>query len=117
PARKLVTDHDAFAYLAARYDLTIVGAAIPSTSTAAEPNARDTARLIETIRRQHVKVLFAEASVDPKLVRQIASATGARVDGDLFGDTLGPKGSDAATYLGMMRHNERHLLAAFRLQR
>jgi ABC-type Zn uptake system ZnuABC Zn-binding protein ZnuA len=94
--------------------LKIVGAAIPSTSTAAEPNARDTARLIETIRREHVGVLFAEASVDPKLIRQIASATGARVDADLYGDTLGRAGSGAATYVGMMRHNALHLLAAFR---
>jgi ABC-type Zn uptake system ZnuABC Zn-binding protein ZnuA/ABC-type Mn2+/Zn2+ transport system permease subunit len=115
--RKIVTDHDAFAYLAARYGLTVVGTAIPSTSTAAEPSARDTARLIDTIRREHVHVLFSESSVDPKLVRQIASATGARVDADLFGDTLGPAGSGAATYVAMMRHNARHLLAAFRTGR
>ncbi len=112
--RKLVTDHDAFGYLAARYDLRLVGAAIPSTSTAAEPSARDTAHLIDTVRREHVHVLFSEESVDPKLVRQIAAATGARVDAGLYGDTLGPTGSDAATYLGMMRHNARHMLAAFR---
>jgi ABC-type Zn uptake system ZnuABC Zn-binding protein ZnuA/ABC-type Mn2+/Zn2+ transport system permease subunit len=113
--RKLVTDHDAFAYLAARYGLAIVGTAIPSTSTAAEPSARDIARLIDAIRREHVRVVFSEASVDPKLVRQVAAATGAHVDGDLFGDTLGPNGSDSATYIGMMRHNVRHLLAAFRV--
>jgi zinc/manganese transport system substrate-binding protein/manganese/iron transport system substrate-binding protein len=115
--RKMVTDHDAFAYLAHRYDLTIVGTAIPSTSTAAEPSARDTAALIDTIRRDHVHVIFSEASVDPKLVRQIAAATGARVDDSLYGDTLGPAGSDSATYLGMMRHNARHLLASFRSER
>jgi ABC-type Zn uptake system ZnuABC Zn-binding protein ZnuA/ABC-type Mn2+/Zn2+ transport system permease subunit len=112
--RKMVTDHDAFAYLAARYGLTIIGTAVPSTSTAAEPSARDTARLIDTIRREHVHVLFSEESVDPKLVRQIADATGARVDANLLGDTLGPRGSDGATYLGMMRHNARNLLTAFR---
>jgi ABC-type Zn uptake system ZnuABC Zn-binding protein ZnuA/ABC-type Mn2+/Zn2+ transport system permease subunit len=112
--RRLVTDHDAFGYLARRYHLTVVGAAIPSTSTAAEPSAKDTAALIDAIRREHVRVLFSEASVDPKLVRQIALATGARVDAGLYGDTLGPPGSGAATYLAMMRHNAAHLLAAFR---
>jgi ABC-type Zn uptake system ZnuABC Zn-binding protein ZnuA len=61
-----------------------------------------------------VRVLFSEASVDPKLVRQIAQATGARVDAGLYGDTLGPPGSGAATYLAMMRHNAARLLAAFR---
>jgi ABC-type Zn uptake system ZnuABC Zn-binding protein ZnuA len=112
--RKLVTDHDALGCLARRYHLTIVGAAIPSTSTAAEPSAKDTAALIDAIRRGHVRVLFSEASVDPKLVRQIARATGARVDAGLYGDTLGPPGSGAATYLAMMRHNAARLLAAWR---
>jgi ABC-type Zn uptake system ZnuABC Zn-binding protein ZnuA/ABC-type Mn2+/Zn2+ transport system permease subunit len=115
--RKVVTDHDAFAYLAGRYGLRIVGTAIPSTSTAAEPSARDTAHLIDTIRHEHVPVIFSEESVDPKLVRQIAEATGARVDAGLYGDTLGPAGSDAVTYLGMMKHNARHLVEAFRAQR
>ena len=42
--RKMVTDHDAFGYLARRYGITVVGAAIPSVSTAAEASAHDTAR-------------------------------------------------------------------------
>jgi ABC-type Mn2+/Zn2+ transport system permease subunit/ABC-type Zn uptake system ZnuABC Zn-binding protein ZnuA len=52
PRRKLVTNHDAFAYLAHRYGLEVVGTVIPSTSTAAEPNARDTVALIDAIRRE-----------------------------------------------------------------
>ena len=38
--RKLVTNHDAFGYFARRYAITVVGAVIPSLSTAAEPSAR-----------------------------------------------------------------------------
>lgn len=109
--RTMVTDHDAFGYLAARYGIEIVGAAVPSTSTAAEPNARETAELIETIRREGVRALFSESSVDPKLIEQIAAETGASVYPDLYGDTLGPPGSGAATYLEMMRHNASVLLA------
>jgi ABC-type Zn uptake system ZnuABC Zn-binding protein ZnuA/ABC-type Mn2+/Zn2+ transport system permease subunit len=112
--RKMVTDHDAFGYLARRYGLTVVGTAIPSTSTAAEPSAKDTAELIDAIRRERVPVLFSEHSVDPKLVRQLAAATGARVDASLYGDTLGRPGSGAATYLEMMKHNAQRLLEAFR---
>jgi ABC-type Zn uptake system ZnuABC Zn-binding protein ZnuA/ABC-type Mn2+/Zn2+ transport system permease subunit len=112
--RKMVTDHDAFGYLAARYRIDVVGAAIPSTSTAAEPNAKDTARLIDTIRAEGVCTVFSEKSVDPKLVRAIARESGAEVSPDLYGDTLGPPGSDAATYVGMMRHNARALVAGFR---
>jgi ABC-type Zn uptake system ZnuABC Zn-binding protein ZnuA/ABC-type Mn2+/Zn2+ transport system permease subunit len=115
--RKLVTDHDAFGYLARRYDLTVVGAAIPSTSTAAEPSAKDTARLIDAIEREGVQTVFSEEAVDPKLIRQIAAATGARVEPGLYGDALGPPDSDAGTYLGMMRHNARLLVDGFRSSR
>jgi ABC-type Zn uptake system ZnuABC Zn-binding protein ZnuA/ABC-type Mn2+/Zn2+ transport system permease subunit len=111
--RKMVTDHDAFGYLAARYGITIVGAAIPSPSTAAQANGRETAELIDTIRREGVHAVFSEISVDSRLIRQIASETGAVVIPDLYGDTLGPPGSGAATYLGMMRHNARVLIDGF----
>jgi ABC-type Zn uptake system ZnuABC Zn-binding protein ZnuA/ABC-type Mn2+/Zn2+ transport system permease subunit len=113
PQRKMVTDHDAFGYLAARYKIEIVGAAIPSTSTAAEPSAKDTARLIDKIRAEGVCTVFSEESVDPKLVRAIAQESGASVSPHLYGDTLGPPGSGAATYAAMMRHNARTLVAGF----
>ncbi len=109
--RVLVTDHDAFGYFARRYGLRIVGAAIPSTSTAASANARDTARLIDTIRREHVPTLFSESSVDPKLIRQIAGAVGARVESGLYADTLGAAGSGAETYLALLRLDGRLLVA------
>ena len=116
-ARKVVTDHDAFGYLARRYGIRIVGAALPSTSTAASANARDTARLIDLIRREHVATLFSESSVDPKLIRQIAGEAGARVEAGLYGDTLGPTGSGADSYLAMMRHNVALLVAGMRGRR
>ena len=112
--RKIVTDHDAFGYLARRYGIRVVGAAIPSTSTAASANARDTARLIDIIRREKVATLFSEASVDSKLIRQIARETGARVDDGLYGDTLGPVGSGADSYVSMMAHNVQLLVAGMR---
>ncbi len=112
--RKLVTDHDALGYLARRYGISVVGAAIPSTSTAAEANAGETAELIETIRRERVRAIFSESSVDPKVVSRLAEETGARVYPDLYGDTLGPAGSGAETYVTMMRHNARLLVDGWR---
>jgi ABC-type Zn uptake system ZnuABC Zn-binding protein ZnuA len=111
--RKMVTDHDAFNYLARRYGITLVGAVIPSLSAAAEPSAKETARLIDKIKAEGVCAVFSESSVDPKLGTQIAKESGATVYPDLYGDTLGPMGSDGATYLGMMRHNQRALVKGF----
>jgi zinc/manganese transport system substrate-binding protein/manganese/iron transport system substrate-binding protein len=103
--RTLVTTHDAFGYYARRYGIRIVGTVIPSLSTEAQPSAGATARLIATIRRTGVRAVFAENSVNPKLADVIAGETGARVGSDLWGDSLGPAGSDGATYLGAIAAN------------
>lgn len=100
--RKLVTNHDAFQYLARRYDLTIVGTVIPGLSDTAEPSAKEVNDLIETIKHEQVKAIFAESSANPKVARQVAQETGVKIVDNLYGDTLGAPGSDADTYLKMM---------------
>ena len=100
--RKLVTNHDAFRYLANRYELTIVGAVIPSLSDTAEPSAKQLSDLIDTIRKEKVKAIFAESSANPKVARQIAQETGIAIIDTLYGDTLGESGSAGDTYLKMM---------------
>jgi ABC-type Zn uptake system ZnuABC Zn-binding protein ZnuA len=103
--RKLVTNHDAFRYLGAHYGITILGSVLSSLSTAAQPSARDIAALIRKIRAAHVKAIFTESSINPKLEQQIASEAGVKVYANLYGDTLGPAGSKGATYLQMERWN------------
>jgi ABC-type Zn uptake system ZnuABC Zn-binding protein ZnuA/ABC-type Mn2+/Zn2+ transport system permease subunit len=103
--RKLVTDHDAFGYFAHRYGLDVAGAVIPSQTTQAQPSAGATARLIRLIRREHVRAVFPESSLNRRLADTIARETGATADFTLYGDTLGPAGSAGATYLGMEQAN------------
>jgi ABC-type Zn uptake system ZnuABC Zn-binding protein ZnuA len=112
-ARKLVTDHDAFNYFAHRYGITVVGAVIPSQSTQAQPSAKDVAQLTRVIRREHVKAVFPESSINPKLAQAIARQTGAVSDLELYGDTLGPKDSAGATYLTMERANADAMVRGF----
>jgi ABC-type Zn uptake system ZnuABC Zn-binding protein ZnuA len=100
--RKLVTNHDAFRYLAQRYDLTIVGAVIPRLSDTAEPSAKQVNDLIDTIKKEHVKAIFAESTANPKVARQVAQETGITIIDTLYGDTLGEPGSAGDTYLKMM---------------
>jgi zinc/manganese transport system substrate-binding protein len=102
---KLVTDHDAFGYFARRYGIQVVGAVIPSQTTQAQPSARDLSNLAELVRREHVASIFPESSLSPKLARTIAHETGAAAGLTLYGDTLGPAGSGADTYLGMEARN------------
>jgi ABC-type Zn uptake system ZnuABC Zn-binding protein ZnuA len=103
--RKLVTTHDALSYYAQRYGLEVVGTVIPSASTEGQASAGALAELVETIRREDVKVVFAESSVNSKVERAIADETGATVGKPLWADTLGPTGSDGATYLTSIASN------------
>ena len=100
--RKLVTNHDAFAYLAQHFHLTVVGAVIPSLDDTAEPTAKQINALIDEIDRAKVKAIFAEASANPVVARQVAFDTGVKIVDNLYGDTLGPPGSDGDTYIKMM---------------
>ncbi len=111
--RKLVTNHDAFAYFAAHYGITVVGSVLPSLSTVAQPSAKDVANLIGKIRAEHVRAIFTESSLNPALEQQIASEAGVKVYANLYGDTLGPPGSPGATYIGMERWNMRAMVAGF----
>jgi ABC-type Zn uptake system ZnuABC Zn-binding protein ZnuA/ABC-type Mn2+/Zn2+ transport system permease subunit len=103
--RKVVTDHDALGYFARRYGIQVVGAVIPAQSTQAQASAGDLAELSETIRREHVRAVFPESSVNDEVAKALAQQTGASADYELYGDSLGPVGSDGATYLGMERSN------------
>jgi ABC-type Zn uptake system ZnuABC Zn-binding protein ZnuA len=111
--RKLVTDHDAFNYFAKRYDIDVVGAVIPSQTTQAQPSAGDLAKLVGVIRREDVKAVFPESSINPKLAKAIARETGATADLTLYGDTLGPADSAGATYLGMEVANADAMVRGF----
>jgi zinc/manganese transport system substrate-binding protein len=111
--RKLVTDHDAFGYFAHRYDIDVVGAVIPSQTTQAQPSAGDLAKLTKVIEREHVKAIFPESSINPKLADAIARETSASADHTLYGDTLGPADSEGATYLGMETANADAMVRGF----
>ncbi len=64
--RKLVTDHDAFDYFAARYGLEVVGAVIPSQTTQAQPSAKDLSELAETIESEGVEAVYPRELPEPQ---------------------------------------------------
>ena len=111
--RTLVTTHDALGYYARRYGIRVVGAVIPSRSTVAQPSAGETAELVETIEREGVRAVFAERSLEPDVEAAIARESGARLGRALYADTLGPEGSDGATYVDSIAANTAALVDGF----
>jgi len=99
--RKLVTSHDAFQYLAKDYGFRVY--AIEGVSTETEPSDRHIAELIDEIKKQQVKAIFLENTLNPKVTVEITKETGAKIGGTLYADGLGE--GDGSTYDGMVRHN------------
>ena len=108
--RKVLTSHDAFGYFTADYGVTFLSPIGMSTEN--EASASDVAKLIDQIRREQVKVYFFENSNDPRLIRQIADATGARPGGELYVESLSPATGPAATYETMFRYNVDQIVQA-----
>ncbi len=110
--RKIVTNHEAFAYFADRYGLEIVGTVIPGTSSEADPSAGDIAELSELIEHEGVKAIFAEALIDPKVAESLAADTGVEIVYGLYSDQVGEEGSGAETVDGMLLANAEKISAA-----
>ena len=104
PARRqLVTSHDALGYFARDYGFEIHS--INGLSTESEADAKHLAGLIDLVRREKVRAVFAESSANPRLVANLLEETGVLLGGTLYADGLGPAGSGAETYEAMYRHN------------
>ena len=108
--RKVLTSHDAFGYFGAAYGVTFLSPV--GLSTEGEASARVVAALIRQVRAEKVHTYFLENAADPRLVRQVANATGAEPGGTLFVEALSATDGPAATYAAMFRYNVDALVAA-----
>ncbi|WP_198413942.1 metal ABC transporter substrate-binding protein [Cryobacterium algoritolerans] len=114
--RLLVSNHDAFGYFTTAYGITYVGSVIPSFDDNAEPSAATIDRLVSAITATGVKAVFSEASISPKAAATIARQAGVAVysgEDALYGDSLGPAGSNGATYISSQLHNVRLILRSW----
>ncbi|MBB3288486.1 MULTISPECIES: zinc ABC transporter substrate-binding protein [unclassified Rhizobium] len=108
--RKVLTSHDAFGYFGREYKVNFLAPIGFSTET--EASAAKVAQLIEQIKTEHVKTYFFENSNDPRLVKQVAKATGAEPGGELYVESLSKANGPASTYEKMFRYNVDQLAAA-----
>jgi zinc transport system substrate-binding protein len=102
----LVTSHQAFGYLAARYGLTQVG--ITGLTPDEEPNPATLARVTDFVRVHKVRTIYYETLINPAIAETVASETGARtaVLDPIEGITKDSQGDD---YLAIMRSNLKDL--------
>ncbi|HVJ46607.1 MAG TPA: zinc ABC transporter substrate-binding protein [Luteolibacter sp.] len=111
--RVLVTSHDAFFYFGRAFGFDVRG--LQGVSTAAEAGLKDRTDLVEYLRKQGVKTVFSETSLNAKGISAVAAEAGVKVSEEaLFSDALGAPGDnetidgetyDQGTYVGMLKHN------------
>jgi manganese/zinc/iron transport system substrate-binding protein len=109
PSQKiLVTAHDAFHYFGRAYGFQVV--ALQGISTESEAGIKDVKALVDFIVTHKVRALFVEASIPERNIQAVQQAVRARgfevtIGDQLYSDALGPVGSGADTYIGMVKHN------------
>lgn len=110
--RKVLTSHDAFGYFGQEYHVSFM--APVGFSTESEASASGVASLIKQIKDEKVKTYFIENQTDPRLVKQIAAASGAQPGGELYPEALsGPQGP-ATTYVKAFKHNVETIVASMK---
>jgi zinc/manganese transport system substrate-binding protein len=112
--RKVLTTHDALSYFGATYGVTFISPL--GLSTENEPSAAQVAGVIKQIKAEHVGAYFFENSNDPRLVKQIADATGAQPGGELYVESLSPPDGPAPTYAAMFKYNVDKLVAGMKAE-
>ena len=75
-------------------------------STEEAPTATRVKELVKDIRVTGVPTIFAEVTINPKLIKSVAKEANVKVaERELFADGLGVPGSEGATYTGMLVAN------------
>ncbi|WP_433021083.1 metal ABC transporter substrate-binding protein [Kribbella sp. CA-294648] len=107
--KTFVTSHEAFAYLAKRYGLTMVG--IAGFTPDAEPTPARIKEVQDIVRKQKVTTIFSEELVSPKVAESIARDV--KVKTAVLSPIEGLSDANSQeTYLTLMRENLQELRKA-----
>lgn len=108
--RKLVTTHDALGYYVTAYDIDFQGA-LSGLSSEESPSAGTVGNLVKEIKQTQVPTIFAESSINPKLIETVAKEANVQVSPqELYADGLGEKGTDGESYQKMLISNTKTIV-------
>ncbi|TFU96635.1 metal ABC transporter substrate-binding protein, partial [Bacillus stratosphericus] len=77
--RKVLTGHDAFAYMGKRYHIRFISP--QGVNTSAEPSAKQVAAIIRQVKREGIKAVFTENIKDTRMIDRITQETGMKPGG------------------------------------
>jgi zinc transport system substrate-binding protein len=109
--RDIIVTHDAFNYLARRYDLH--PHSISGLSPEEEPSPRKMVELTKIAREKKIQFIFFESLVSPRMARTIAREVGAEVLVlHPLGGLTSEESMEGKTYISIMEENLRNLRRA-----
>lgn len=112
--RWLVTSEGAFGYLAEDYNLK--EAYLWPINADEEGSPQQVKRLIDTIRKHNLPVLFSESTISDKPAKQVAKETGAKYGGVLYVDSLSEQDGPVPTYIKLLETTVQTIVEGFELQ-
>lgn len=113
--KNVVTSHQAFSYIAARYSLIQVS--IAGLSPDQEPSPAELAKVAEFVKTHHIKYIFFESLISSRLADTIAQETGAQTL--VFDPIEGVSAADQSAgkdYFSIQRQNLSNLRIALECQ-
>lgn len=98
--RWLVTSEGAFSYLANDYQFKEVY--LWPINAEEQGSPQQVRRVIDTVRANHIPVVFSESTISNKPARQVSKETGAKYGGVLYVDSLSAVNGPVPTYIDLL---------------
>ena len=98
--RFLVTSEGAFSYLARDYGYKEVY--LWPINAEQQGTPQQVRKVINTVRQNHIPVVFSESTISDRPAKQVARETGAKYGGVLYVDSLSAKNGPVPTYIDLL---------------
>ena len=109
--RWLVSSEGAFSYLIRNYSMKELY--LWPVNADDEGTPQQIQKVVDTVRKNNIPVVFSESTISDKPMRQVAKETRARFGGLLYVDSLTDKNGPAPTYLKLLEYNANTIVDGF----
>ncbi len=100
--RTLVTCEGAFTYLTQDYGMRELY--LWAINDESQGSPQQIARVVDEVKAQGIPTVFCESTVEPRIQQEVANASGAKLGGVLYVDSLSGAAGPAPTYLALLEH-------------
>ncbi len=100
--RYLVTCEGAFTYLTKDYGLNELY--LWAINDESQGSPQQIAHVVDEVKNKKIDVVFCESTIEPRIQQEVVQASGARLGGLLYVDSLSSADGPAPTYLKLLEH-------------